>query len=135
MDSLDSKVSELRKLQLQYIYYVIALSVAGIGFAIHNTTEQRLETHHIFLGLGIIFWGLSIHSGFIYIKKYLSILAGNIEYFGLINKDSDSANRIKNDVMKEVSTTPRVFKLQQVYFYLGTIAYIGWHVFKMYSLR
>lgn len=124
---------EYRRIQLQYINYLIALSVTCIGFAVYNTRNEWLDYHHIFVGIAVILWGYSVHNGFTYVRRYLTILYGNKEYFEHIDTKPSLADAIKEKVEKNVETTKKYFNRQTYSFYVGIVFYIMYHILSMYN--
>ena len=51
---------KIREVQIKYIYYVIALNVAAVAFAINNVKEEKFNCSHYVLGIALFFWGLGV---------------------------------------------------------------------------
>lgn len=135
----------MRALQERYVYYLIALAVTSIGFAIYKTSGQSLNWIQVTLGLSILSWGTSIHCGFTFIKYHISTLYANNAYFEIIKGQDQSidqnpsnilakTNAIKEAMRSNVNVAGRYFYWQQKLFYIGMISFIIWHISEMYMI-
>lgn len=131
-----------RESQSKFIYYIIALSVASIGFSINITIGQTLNVFHLFLGLAILFWVFSVFCGFQFLKIYLDILAINNEYFNIVRGISDEKKPTEfiKEEAKKITTelannknkkASRNSDLQQYFFFFGIIMFLIWHIIQM----
>ena len=73
----------LSQLQEKFVFYLIALNVAAIGFAVFLTLDKPLVITQIPLGLAVISWGLSIWCGTNYLKKLIDSKSINFEMLKL----------------------------------------------------
>ncbi len=128
--------------QQKFIYYVIALSVAGIGFAIHQTTNQTLDWNHLLWGTSVLFWGFSIHYGFQRLMLEHSIIKSNAIYLdakeGIFDGKQmdiglDKIELMETDIRKMISKTGELYSRLVMFFYLGSIVFILWHIFRMFD--
>jgi hypothetical protein len=127
----------------KYVYYVVALSVACIGFSVYQTRELPLTFSQIPLGIAVINWGISIYSGLSYLKGDISILikdhnrvkiaAGLHELSGnnpnLIERGLHIAER---EMKKDEPIALRMHTLLEVCFYSGVLWFVIWHGIEMY---
>ncbi len=131
---------QFRTQQEKYIYYVIALSVACIGFAVNKSIDQPLKWIQIPLGISVLSWGASIVFGFSHIQKSLSILAQNSHYFELemqahILNNSQVAERAKelwDEMIRKSREGIDYTRSQYGLFLFGIVAFIIWHILEMY---
>jgi hypothetical protein len=128
--------------QEKFVYYLIALCVAAIGFSVTQTVNQQLNYFHVLLGVSFACWATSIFCGFQFIQlmllgsqannHYFNTLAGHVE--GI--KPSPANDKIAADVLREKSDkystrSQRNFMWQQYLFYLGLGSFIAWHIIQM----
>lgn len=131
--------------QEKYVYYIIALSVAAVGFSVYKTSGQALNWIKIPLGLSVLCWGLSILCGLMFLKSVVGNLYTNNAYFEIIKgKDTivgTHPENIKfaiNEIQKIMKTnSERASKLgsfQEWLFYSGIVLFIVWHILEMCQL-
>ena len=142
MEAKNELSKQFKQSQEKYRYYIIGLSVACIGYAIHRTSGLGIDWLQLPVGLAILFWGVSIFLGFLTIKYHLSIIYAN-----------HAMLKIKDGTMEEVGNHPSIIKAalsgvmsaidqnnakahrysgwQEVLFYLGMVSFIVWHVLVM----
>lgn len=82
--------TQYRQQQEKYIYYIIALCVAAIGFSVHKTIGLPLKWTQVPLGIAVLSWGMSIYYGLRFLRGGLNILYDNHNYYEIIQgKDPD----------------------------------------------
>ncbi|MDP2174625.1 MAG: hypothetical protein Q8K70_01805 [Bacteroidota bacterium] len=123
------------EMQYKYIYYIGALSVASIGFAVQQTLEQPIKLSQIPLGIAIIFWGLSIFKGFKFLELMLKIHEIQFGYnhtaikVGFI---TDEFNKLFEDMTKTpMSKAKNNHKYSFTLFILGCVLFILWRIIEM----
>ncbi len=132
--------------QEKYVYYIIALSVASIGFSVHKTTGVGLDCVKIPLGIAIVCWGLSIYCGLRFLKYVLSNVYANID----LNKISEgrhskigtnihlieaASSGILEGMNDNGNAMKRLSKWQELFFYFGIIFFLTWHILEMYNIE
>jgi hypothetical protein len=136
---------QARDQQTKFVYYIIALCVAAIGFSVHQTVGHTLNWYHIILGCAIFSWVASIFCGFQFLQILMKVLIANNEYFDLIrgNVEGVPPGKLVDDVAKERMTekaenysvrSSKNFKWQQYWFYIGLFSFLGWHLTQMMSI-
>lgn len=144
MGNQDSVITRFWQQQEKYIYYLIALSVAAIGFVIVNTKGEPLKWSQIPVGLAVISWGLSIFCGLRFIRYVLSSLYANKQYLDVLEGRHEkvgkhpqrikaAATGIKEALKSNSDATESLGTYQNIFFYSGMILYLVWHVFEMYG--
>ena len=134
---------QFRQQQEKYVYYLIALCVAATAFAIHQTTGKFLRYSQIPLGFAVVSWGISIYSGLRFVSRSLDFLYTNNEYFEVLQGRNEITgnNPYKIQVGKETLEKIMKEKIENVQkfgnwqnkcFYIGSVAFIIWHVIEMY---
>ncbi len=134
---------QFRQQQEKYVYYLIALCVAAIAFAIHQTTDKHLSYSQIPLATAVLNWGISIYSGLKFTSSSIDFLYTNNEYFEILQGRNEITgnNPYKIQVGKETFEKIMKDKIHNVQkfgnwqnrcFYIGSIAFIVWHVIEMY---
>lgn len=136
---------QFRQQQEKYVYYILALAVSAIGFAIYKTSGLPLKYSQIPLGLSVLSWGISIFCGLKFIQyiisnlyannTYLDILAGRHPDLGNIAwKKEAGAEGVKQAMLSNGETAGKYFKWQGRLFYAGILLFILWHILEMYLL-
>ncbi len=126
--------SEIIKHQFQFVYYIIALSVACIGFSVYQSRGEVLNPSHIFLGLAVFFWGLSTYSGFNFIQSNITAMSLTHSLNELINsgQDNELVIRQKKDEIKfDVLKGTDYFGSLEGRFYYAIIFFLFWHIINM----
>lgn len=134
---------QFRQQQEKYVYYLIALCVAAVAFAIHQTTNKHLSYSQIPLAIAVLNWGISIYSGLKFTSRSIDFFYTNNEYFELLQGRSDIAGKelwkiqvgkeTMEKIMKEkIGKVGKFAKCQNNCFYIGSVAFIVWHIIEMY---
>ena len=134
---------QLRQSQEKYIYYILALCVSAIGFAVYITLDKSLNMIMIPLGLAIISWGISIYSGFRLLEishailwinnNMIEVVKGNNPISGYDpRKMQEGITYLQEEVDKASKIARKRFQLQRFCFILGMIFFIIWHVLVLY---
>jgi hypothetical protein len=130
-----------RDQQEKYTYYIIALSVTSIGFAVYKSSEQSLSLSHIPLGIAVTSWCLSIFFGFKFIRfiiasiylNYKKVTKNEVIWGGDPNYDIIV---IGDELYGETTVSSNGAKISflslNYFFYTGIILFIVWHVLEMY---
>ena len=143
MKTSDDYNQEYRNQLIRYTYYLIALSVTAIGFVIVTTSEISLDISQILLAMGIISWGLSIHTGFKYLEKHMDALFYNINLLKTkegvhelsgknLGKIEYVSERFKEEFDKIARSSVPLHRWQYIWFIIGIIFYLTWHIIGMY---
>lgn len=134
---------EFREKQEKYAYYLIALCVASIGFAVVRSEGMNLKLSLMPLGLAVSAWAFSIYFGFEFLGSMISSIYRNSIYLDII-QGRDQLTKNNPDLIKmgieayqsgseELSKKSlHQYRLQNWLFYLGMILFIGWHVLEMF---
>lgn len=131
--------------QEKYVYYIIALSVAAIGFSVYKTSGQALNWIQIPLGLSVSCWGMSIFFGLRFLKYLVSTLYTNNAYFDIIQGRNSvvgthpenikiAINEIKKIMKTNSERASNLGSWQERFFYAGIVLFIVWHVLEMCQL-
>lgn len=143
MEEQKELISRFSNKQDKFVYYIIALCVAAIGFAIHRTSEASLSCFHIPLGISVLSWSISIYFGFGFIKKDLDYIFTNNQLLEMqqgrdeIAKNHPEKMEIGQKVLRKIlneksDKMSKVFKKQEITFFFGIISFIVWHLLMMY---
>lgn len=131
---------QFRNQQQKYIYYIIALSVACIGFAVDKSMDQPLRLVQIPLGVSVLSWGLCIYFGFSHIQKTLAVMTHNsdcleLEMSARLSKDQqkiEQAEKCWDDITRKSEEGIDLARFQYWCFFFGIVAFVTWHVLEMY---
>jgi len=145
VDQQEEILKQFRQQQEKYTYYVIALSVAGIGFAIQKTTGQPLRISQIPLALAVLCWGVSVYCGLTFMGYVISGLYSNSAYFDILKGThhltgkNPEAIKIGAEAMMDVmnknsNVAEKYAKWQNRLFYSGIIFFLGWQIWEMYQV-
>jgi len=136
-------IKEHKERQEKFVYYLVALAVSCIGFAVYNTLDAKLKLIQIPLGLAVISWGISVFCGIKFLKTALALLYDNSRYFDVKNgHDKDIGNNqekikhaisiIKPILIDRANKISVLFNWQIRLFYAGIIVFIIWRILEMY---
>lgn len=123
--------------QEKYIYYILALNVAAIGFSITQIIDLKATCSLIPVGLAMILWSMSFFLGIQFILKSLSTIFENINTLDFDNPNHpkflnrEDSTLIVNLVLEKISEESsekagKYFKNQLFCFYAGSISMIVW---------
>jgi hypothetical protein len=138
-------VKQIRDVQIKYIYYVIALNVAGIAFSVNQVKDEVLNSFHYILGGAVFLWSIGIFFGFQFLFKFQQVLLMSynwLEAFDTVIKMNPFANtaEILNTTVKtKVDETSgaiqikanRNYKWSLYSFYLGCMVFVAWQILQM----
>ena len=133
----------LQKSQDKYIYFILAATIASIGFTITQTQNIIFSRSLIPLGISILCWGFSFFFGCRNREYYNSILYAN---FDLLNiqlgnhsvtdshpqKIQAASEGIMQAIQKNSDKANRLAHLQMATFILGALFYLVWHILEIY---
>jgi hypothetical protein len=133
---------QFREQQEKFTYYVIALCVAAIGYSVHATMGQTITISMVPLGIAVLFWGLSIFTGFRFISYTIAHLYTNIGYIDVLEGNHPISGqhpekiKIGKDTLEKVmednaSTAFNFATWQMRFFYLGMLLFIAWRIWEM----
>lgn len=136
---------QFRQQQEKYTYYVIALCVTAIGFAVHKTIGLPLKWAQIPLAIAVLSWGASIYCGLQFIRYIISTLYANNAYFDILQgkhpevgthpqKIEAATSGVKQAMASNVDKASVLSSWQYRLFLFGFIAFIIWHVLEMYII-
>ena len=131
-----------RTQQEKYVYYLLSLSVAAIGFAVTQTNSDELKLTHIILLFAAILWLISIYNGLKWVKWSLSTLNANFEmlrvksgYFVEILPTPSHTQAAVGGIKQAIDSNSKVirksFNIQSNTFYWGVGIFILWHLVEM----
>lgn len=131
--------------QENYTYYIIAFSVAAIGYAIHQTGGVPYKYSQIPLGIAVLSWGLSVFLGLRFIRLVISTVYTNMGLMDIKEgKDPLSGNHpqkiaigyetVKGIIDTNSKTASNLHKWQYRFFFFGMISLIAWHLYEMYLI-
>ncbi|PCJ26768.1 MAG: hypothetical protein COA97_05080 [Flavobacteriales bacterium] len=137
---------QFRQQQEKFIYYLLALSVTAIGFAIHKTTGLKLQFSQIPVGIAVFSWAISVYCGLMFLKYviatlfvnevYFQILEGDHPQFGNhIQKQEIGLNSAKEAMKSNSDKAEKLAKWQGRLFLIGMCSFIVWHVTEMILIQ
>lgn len=143
MDLINDLLKIFLERQEKYIYYVVALSVASIGFSIYTTTGKSLSFTQIPLGLAVFGWGISIYCGLRFLRYSISRVNMDADFIRLptglhpiAGKNQELISRFtdiaSNAMRKDDKFVIKLFNGMEWGFYLGVLLFVCWHVIEMY---
>lgn len=134
-----------RDKQEKYIYYLIALAVAAVGFSLSKTFDQPLKYSQLPLGLAVLCWALSIHNGLKFLQFDLATLYANLALFDIVEGrhelSGNHPEKIKigiesvQSAMHDNANSGQNHSFWQIRFlYVGIILFLIWRFLEMYLL-
>lgn len=133
----------LQSSQDKYIYFILASTVAAIGFSITQTQDLALSYTQIPLGLSLICWGLSFFFGCRNREYYNSTLYANAELLKVQKGQHPNAGShpdyikaasegILNAINDNSDKVIKFGRLQMNMFIVGVLFFVCWRVIEMY---
>jgi len=139
-----------RDRQDKFVYYIMGLNVAAIGFTLSKTYDiKSFNWNHLFLGFALLAWLLSIFSAFRWIQTEFSgmrldmhqydISAGVIdEWFeeGIAPDEfkNELIKTIQEDMAKKSARSERNYKGKLILFIVGIVMFIIWRILDITDL-
>ena len=134
--------TQFRQQQEKYIYYIIALCVAAIGYSLNIIRDSSFVLSQLPLYIAVIAWGVSVYLGLKRIRYTISILYAQNDLikatkkrFRELNNDTNSIDKkiegINQAIIKNNSIAELFFKWQWYLFLLGFGLFILWHILEM----
>ncbi|AEA45343.1 hypothetical protein [Fluviicola taffensis] len=126
----------------KFIYYIIALAVAAIGFAVNKSFGKKPEGSDFWLMGAVILWSLCIYSGFRFnIHTFTQLSTSNAQYdlvkeYNLLENSedlkfvNDKYSEILNGISKKID---RAFNDCIFTFFSGVIFFAVWHILMMFN--
>lgn len=132
-------VKDIRGTQIKYIYYVIALNVAGVAFTMNQVKDDQFNCSHFLLLGSIILWSTGVYFGFEFLDKFKLVLHQTQNYlqFELESHKIDDAinkkylNNFNSTTTKTQEAANKKYKMSLVFFYAGCIIYVIWQALQM----
>jgi hypothetical protein len=133
---------QFRQQQEKYVYYVLALCVASIGFTVNQTIGQSLSWYKLPAGIAILCWSYSIYSGLYFLRYVISTLFANDTYLSITegsypeigtNKQMQkvAAKGAKQAMDSNSDKAMKLSKRQNALFFIGMTSFITWHILEM----
>ena len=142
MEDKNVLINLFRTKQETYVYYVIALAVACIGFAVNSTLAAKLTMKMIPLGISMIGWLISIYCGLrflfyqtaainkqlsrIQIREGVHPMTGNEPY-----KIKIAIDAIDRALADDSKTTIMYSNIQHYTLYIAVVCFILWRILDM----
>lgn len=126
---------QFREKQEKYVYYIIALCVAAIGFSVTKTSGDILRWSQLPLGIAVLCWGLSIYCGLKFIAYVLSNLFANNAYLDVLSgrHPQVGVNPDMQEAASVASTPPcREMENEWLFYKLFKLNYFTWECFCFY---
>ncbi len=142
-DNLREVYRTLQLSQDKYTYFLLAATIAAIGFTITQTQNIKLHLSLIPLGISILFWGISFLFGCRNREYNNSTLYANYELLKVqsgihpeIGNHPQKMQAASEGIMKAIESNSnkanKLGHLQMNTFILGVIFYLAWHILEMY---
>lgn len=142
MDLREEYIKEFRQGQEKYIYYLLAIPIAAIGFSVNITMDRKLVVIDSILALAILFWLISVLYGLLTIKKLVSSIAANIDIIDIRSGIHPLIGTHTQKIQVGVEAMMEVFdrmsnesgnymKIQRITLYIGAVLFIVWRVLDM----
>jgi hypothetical protein len=143
MEQLQNLETTHREQSDKFTYYVIALCVTAIGFAVYNTLGQSMKQSQIPLGASVLCWSLSVYLGLKVLRYRIQILLinhrlikvqiGTDELAGTHPEKKQIGYQVLMENINILSRRINIAITWQLWmFYLGMLSFVGWHVYEMY---
>lgn len=136
MEEITLIEQQFRNQQERFTYYLIGLSIAAIGFAMHLTYGEPFKWIQLPLGVSLISFGISVLCGFKYLRKLLEVLSHNKTY--LYHKMEGLAGPEEKYILDKISKVQNNAGNYRtclgVFFFSGVSLFLIWHLMEMYII-
>lgn len=147
-EDIETKLgTEFKASQQKYTYFLLAGAASAIGFAMTQSKVEPLNYTHAPLGVAVGLWAISFVSGLRFLENAITLTHHNWNILAFkrellrteeINKPEIMAGFMKvadKSIGKIQSRMIHYGELQSWCLLLGGLAYIAWHVSRMWFLR
>lgn len=125
-------ISSHRAIAEKFVYYILAINAACIGFALSQTKSVSWGLHNIILLASLFFWLISFCCGLVTIKISQLATTTNIELIkARILEESSLANQHLERIFALQKRLYKIDFLQNLMLGLGILCYIIWHIIHM----
>lgn len=136
-EKVDKLTEMFMQKQEKYVYYILALNVAAIGFAITQVIKLEATWTLIPAGIAMLFWSISFFLGIQFILLGISTIYDNLNTLHYVNPNHPKyvnrhdSNEITNEILEEIqnrasSKSVHYFNYLLYCFYAGSISMIVW---------
>lgn len=116
----------------KYVYYLLAIDAACVAFSVNQSKDLTLSFSQIPLGLAVVFWGWSFYSGLMQVTKLerhtdLNIIQLKSKMLGVAFQSD-----LNLEYTEILTLINKYRKGQNVFFAIGSMFFLIWHVLRMY---
>lgn len=136
-----------RDQEIKYVYYLVALCVSSLGYAVFRTAGHPLNNWLILWAASMLCWGVSAFLGLTYLSDDIKFNDTLGVYHMLRSNaqndlDADARNiinriiadyEVKND--SKYTKLKRLVEWQRWLFLCGVVVFIFWHLTEMYHSK
>lgn len=97
----------------KYIYYIVALCVASIGFSVYITIGKPLSRTYILLGLAVSSWGISIFCGLKFLTYSIAELSKDQLRIRISNGDDPKIGKNPTQIAIALARADELMKLDE----------------------
>ena len=127
----------------KYVYYLLSLSVAGIGFGIQNTSTYHNKEVLLLIVwcISILCWSTSVIFGFLVLESKMDSIVMDITKIDFINEEMEKRpsrnvynyiNELFDEKYKIVQRVAHTrFSFQKWLFLFGCLFYVIFHLIKV----
>jgi hypothetical protein len=142
MDIREEYIKEYRERQEKYVYYILAIPIAAIGFSVNITMDRKWSQIDFVLATAIFLWLISVLYGILTIQRLVGSIASNIDIIDIRSgihpltgnhpqKIQVGLETMQNELIKLSSKSGRFMNLQKMSLYLGVIMFLLWRLLDM----
>jgi hypothetical protein len=135
--------NQFRNAQDKYTYFLLAAVGGAVAFALRETATAALSWSQVPVGAAILCWGLSFYWGCQQLEVMTSSTYSNLELLKVnagLHPDvgthpqviAAASEGIRDALKFNASLAGRYARRQFRLLILGTIFYIGWHIWEMW---
>lgn len=142
MELREEYIKEFREQQQRYVYYLLAISIASIGFCVNLTMDRSLVAIDIVLGSSILCWLVSSLYGINAVKTLVIALANNVSVIDISSGKHELTGTHPEKIVVGLQTMDEVAKtmsnrslkymnIQRRGLYWGIVLFVVWRVLDM----
>lgn len=142
-DSRFELMKTLKQRQDKFVYYLLGLNVAAIGFSLSKTFDDKLNDNHLYLGFALLCWFISIMFSMRWIYLQLAFMQHNLDLAdwldGFYDKEKISEKQksaeildLKTKLIKGSKVIDQYFQGMIYAFLVGIGDFIIWRIVEMW---
>src|SRR3954453_10352648 len=121
--------NQFQQHQTQYIYFLLAIDVSAIGFAVTQTLDKQFAYSQIPLALSVLCWAFSFYNGCRFLQRKITGVWVELQHGKILElypETSKPPPPIKATLMEyENKLTEIVKEAERIYYWFKNFLFVG----------